>query len=53
MALRTLPALMPVKQSIGKERKTTNAELRSMAVTKFVRELPVKILSQLYHFAHE
>ena len=53
LALRALPALMPVKQSVGKERKSTNAELRSMAVTKFVRELPVKILSQLYHFAHE
>ena len=53
LALRALPSLMPVKQSVGKERKSTNAELRSTAVTKFVRELPVKILSQLYHFAHE
>ena len=53
LALSSLPALILVKQSVGQERKCTNAELRSMAVTKLVRDLPVKILSQLNHIAHE
>ena len=48
LALRALPALMPVKQVVGKERRSTNAELRTIAVAKFIRDIPVVVKYHKY-----
>ena len=49
-ALRALPLLLPVKQSVGKEKRFTVAELITNARNAFIVEISVSFFCKCFGF---